>query len=76
MGAKVRLMSLAAALLIIAQPAFAEVAGGRHERTAPELSDIALFLMAAAGIYFARRALRARFARRRADVSSEQTPQQ
>jgi len=32
-------------------------------RSMPELSDIALFLMAAAGIWLVRRALRARFAR-------------
>ena len=33
----------------------------RH-RSAPELSDIALFVMAALGVWFARRALRRRFA--------------
>jgi hypothetical protein len=35
-------------------------------RTAPELSDIALFVMAAAGVWFVRRALRRRFAKARA----------
>lgn len=33
-----------------------------HPRTAPELSDVALFVMAAAGVYLVRRALRRRFA--------------
>ena len=36
-------------------------------RTAPELSDIALFLMACAGVWLARRAMRARFAKLRKD---------
>jgi len=35
-------------------------------RTAPELSDVALFVMAAAGIWLVRRALRRRFAKARA----------
>lgn len=35
-------------------------------RTAPEASDVALFVMAAAGIWFVRRALRRRFAKKRA----------
>lgn len=34
-------------------------------RTAPEASDVALFAMAAAGIWFVRRALRRRFAKAR-----------
>ena len=33
-------------------------------RTGPELSDIALFVMAAIGVWIARRALRARFAQK------------
>ena len=39
--------------------------GIAHPRTAPELSDIALFVMAAAGVWFVRRALRRRFAKAR-----------
>ncbi len=34
-------------------------------RTAPEASDVALFVMAAAGVWFVRRALRRRFAKAR-----------
>ena len=34
-----------------------------HPRTGPELSDIALFVFAAAGVWLVRRALRTRFAR-------------
>lgn len=37
--------------------------GTVHPRTGPALSDIALFVMAAAGVFFVRRALRKRFAR-------------
>lgn len=33
-----------------------------HPRTGPELSDIALFLVAATGVWLVRRALRKRFA--------------
>ena len=44
------------------------VAGGHsgvvHRRTGPELSDFALFVLAVAGLWLVRRALRARFARR------------
>ncbi|MES1973937.1 MAG: hypothetical protein V4472_15880 [Pseudomonadota bacterium] len=36
-------------------------------RTGPELSDIALFVMAAAGVWIVRRAMRARFAKRPRD---------
>jgi len=51
-----------AILLLFAFPALAE---GAHSgivgaRTGPELSDIALFVMAAIGVYLARRAMRAR----------------
>lgn len=42
--------------------------GVAHPRTAPELSDIALFVMAAAGVWFVRRALRRRFAKAREAV--------
>lgn len=34
-----------------------------HPRTGPELSDIALFVVAAFGVWLVRRALRKRFAR-------------
>jgi hypothetical protein len=34
-----------------------------HPRTGPELSDIALFVFAAVGVWLVRRALRKRFAR-------------
>lgn len=40
--------------------------GIARPRTAPELSDIALFVMAVAGVWFVRRALRRRFAKARA----------
>ncbi|OYY89280.1 MAG: hypothetical protein B7Y45_12885 [Sphingomonas sp. 28-66-16] len=55
-------------LLLVATPALADAphSGIAHPRTAPELSDIALFVMAAAGIWIVRRAMRARFAKRRA----------
>lgn len=53
-------------LLLLASPALAAHTGVPKIRTAPELSDIALFLMAAAGVWFVRRAMRARFAKRRA----------
>lgn len=53
--------------LSIAAPALAAPHSGMATpRTAPELSDIALFVAAAAGIWLVRRALRARFAKRRA----------
>ena len=58
------------ALLMLASPAVAAVESGHsgivHPRTGPALSDIALFVCAAAGVWLARRALRARF-RDRAD---------
>lgn len=47
------------------------VAGGHsgtvHRRTGPEWSDIALFVVAALGVWLVRRALRRRFAHRNAD---------
>lgn len=47
------------------------VAGGHsgvvHRRTGPEWSDLALFVVAALGLWLVRRALRRRFADRRAD---------
>ena len=36
-----------------------------HPRTGPELSDIALFVVAAVGVWLVRRALRKRFLKRR-----------
>ncbi|BCA62601.1 hypothetical protein HMP09_1835 [Sphingomonas sp. HMP9] len=36
-----------------------------HPRTGPELSDIALFVVAAVGVWLVRRALRTRFAKTR-----------
>ncbi|WP_374141952.1 hypothetical protein [Sphingomonas sp.] len=46
-------------------PALAAHAGRATPRTAPELSDVALFVMAAAGVWVVRRAMRARFAKTR-----------
>ncbi len=52
-------------LFLLATPAFAAVESGHsgtvHPRTGPALSDIALFVCAAVGVWLARRALRARF---------------
>ncbi len=57
-------------LLLIAAPAAGAIpphSGVVTQRTAPELSDIALFAMAAAGVFIARRAMRRRFDRHRED---------
>ena len=58
-------------LLLIAAPAAAAGppphSGVAKQRTAPELSDIALFAMAAAGVFLARRAMVRRFDRNRED---------
>ncbi len=60
-------MRLAPALFfLLATPAFASVpphSGVIHTRSMPELSDIALFAMAVAGVWLVRRALRKRFAK-------------
>jgi hypothetical protein len=48
---------------LIAQPH----SGMIHTRSVPELSDIALFVMAVLGVWIVRRAMRARFAGRRED---------
>jgi hypothetical protein len=51
-------------LLLLATPALADPAahsGVAGSRSMPELSDIALFVCAAAGVWFVRRKLRARF---------------
>jgi hypothetical protein len=51
-------------LLLIASPALAdERTDVSNHRVAPELSDIALFVMAVGGVWFVRRALRKRFAK-------------
>ncbi|UZK67638.1 hypothetical protein [Sphingomonas sp. M1-B02] len=53
-----------ALLLFLATPALANPAphsGVAGSRSMPELSDLALFACAAAGIWFVRRKLRARF---------------
>ena len=54
-------------LLLIAVPALAEGppphSGLVRTRSMPELSDIALFALAAAGVWIARRAVRAKFRR-------------
>ncbi|WP_293872930.1 MULTISPECIES: hypothetical protein [unclassified Sphingomonas] len=48
--------------------AILSVAGGHsgtvHRRTGPEWSDVALFVVAALGVWLVRRAMRRRFARR------------
>ncbi|MCM8729614.1 hypothetical protein ACFO8O_01340 [Hephaestia sp. GCM10023244] len=58
-------------LLLLAAPALAAApvphSGTAAPRTAPELSDIALFAMAAAGVFLARRAMRRRFDKHRKD---------
>lgn len=53
---------LAILLLFISAPAAADNghSGVATPRTAPELSDLALFAMAAGGVWFTRRALRRR----------------
>ena len=50
--------------LFLAAPAWAAHSGAPKPRTSPELSDIALFVMAALGVWLVRRAMRARFAKR------------
>lgn len=58
-------MPLALALLLIAAPALAATGqGAPHQRTSPELSDIALFVMAVIGVWLVRRGLRKRFAKK------------
>ncbi len=53
--------------LFLATPALAAHTGVPKIRTGPELSDVALFVMAALGVWFVRRAMRARFAKRPKD---------
>ena len=53
--------------LLLATPALAAPHTGVPKiRTGPELSDIALFVVAALGVWFVRRAMRARFAKQAA----------
>jgi hypothetical protein len=57
-------------LLLIAVPALADEpphTGVAGTRTMPELSDIALFAVAAGGIWFVRRQMRARFRKAQKD---------
>jgi len=53
--------------MLIAAPALAAAHGADGARTMPELSDFALFACAAAGLWFVRRRLRARFRADRKD---------
>lgn len=57
--------------LFLAAPAWAAHSGVVKARTSPELSDIALFVMAALGVWLVRRAMRARFAKRTGDTSQK-----
>lgn len=60
-----------ALLLLVTTPALAAHAGRATPRTAPELSDVALFVMAAAGVWVVRRAMRARFAKTRSGQAKD-----
>ena len=58
--------AVALPLLLLVAPALASTpphSGIIHTRSMPELSDIALFVMAVGGVWLARRALRKRFAK-------------
>ncbi|MFA5964062.1 MAG: hypothetical protein WC804_08605 [Sphingomonas sp.] len=60
--------------LLLATPALAVTpahTGVPKIRTGPELSDIALFVMAALGVWLVRRAMRARFAKRPTDSNAK-----
>lgn len=52
------------ALLLLTAPAYAAHTGVPRVRTGPEASDIALFIVAALGVWLVRRATRSRFARK------------
>jgi hypothetical protein len=56
-------MRFALAILLAAPVYAAPHSGVVKVRTGPELSDIALFVMAALGVWLVRRAMRARFAK-------------
>lgn len=60
---------LALALLSAAPGSAAPHSGTPRPRTAPELSDVALFVMAAAGVWLVRRGMRARLANRKPDAA-------
>ena len=58
------MLRAAAFLLLIATPALAEEpphTGRAGSRSMPEISDFLLFAVAAGGVWFVRRAMRARF---------------
>jgi hypothetical protein len=57
------MLRLVVFLLLVAVPAFAEPphSGVAGTRSMPELSDLMLFACAAAGVWFVRNRLRARF---------------
>ena len=57
-------------ILLNEAPAFAAHGSVAHPRTAPEPSDIALFVLAAIGVWVVRRAMRTRFAKNRAEEPS------
>lgn len=60
------MLRVAIPLLLIAAPALAGPpphSGIPTQRSMPELSDLALFAVAAGGVWFVRRAMRARFRR-------------
>jgi hypothetical protein len=52
-------------LFVMPTAIFAAHTGVTKVRTQPELSDVALFVLACIGVWIVRRALRARFAGRR-----------
>ena len=54
-------------ILVVPSAVFAAHTGVPKIRTGPELSDIALFVLACIGVFLVRRALRTRFAKRRKD---------
>ncbi|MEN2785805.1 hypothetical protein ACFOKI_10635 [Sphingomonas qilianensis] len=54
-------------VLVVPTAVFAAHTGVPQARTSPEWSDIALFAMTCIGVFVVRRALRARFAKRRKD---------
>ena len=54
-------------ILVVPTAVFAAHTGVPRVRTGPELSDIALFVVACIGVFVIRRALRARFRKTRKD---------
>ena len=51
-------------MVFLAAPAYAAHTGVPKIRTGPEASDIALFVVAALGVWLVRRAMRSRFTRK------------